>query len=251
LASQDYVKYSGLTSLTGLTDINFNNLQYQQVLWFSGTTWQNHSLIKSDISNFTENDYVHINGTETILGPKTFSSGITLTLGIAVYGFSNNVTLSENTDSLVSTQRAVKTYIDTRFYTTAQTYSQYQLQTSGLSSINWLNLSGNPFLVREYNIQGGFNHILDSINSASTFSVVWKYAIRNQSNKGVKVAHVMVCWDFDGQIEYTEFTTNNTIGDTSDFDGKAFIGISGANVVFSLPVGTTDLWNIKVLRELL
>lgn len=44
------------------------------------------TLVKADITNFTESDYVHTTGTETIGGDKTFSNNVTITGDLTVNG---------------------------------------------------------------------------------------------------------------------------------------------------------------------
>jgi len=55
----------------------------------------NHMHIKSNITDFIESDYVHINGTETILGDKTFSGNVNIQGTLTTIN-STNLSISDN-----------------------------------------------------------------------------------------------------------------------------------------------------------
>jgi hypothetical protein len=53
------------------------------------------TLVKADITNFTESDYVHSTGTETVAGNKTFSGDIIFSGNIIVNGTTSSVNSNE------------------------------------------------------------------------------------------------------------------------------------------------------------
>lgn len=53
------------------------------------------TLVKADITNFTESDYVHNTGTETVAGNKTFSGDIIFSGNITVNGTTSSVNSNE------------------------------------------------------------------------------------------------------------------------------------------------------------
>lgn len=53
------------------------------------------TLVKDDITNFTESDYVHTTGTETIGGNKTFSNNVIITGDLTVNGTVTQVNTTE------------------------------------------------------------------------------------------------------------------------------------------------------------
>jgi len=85
-----------LTNLDILQYNSSNNHWENKSLAEAGISATGHSHNKSDISDFTESDYVHTTGVETIGGNKTFSNNVTITGDLSVDG----TTTSINTTTL-------------------------------------------------------------------------------------------------------------------------------------------------------
>ncbi len=55
-------------------------------LMYNGAAWVNRALVKSDVSDFVEADYVHVTGNETIDGEKTFNDDMVVNGSLTVAG---------------------------------------------------------------------------------------------------------------------------------------------------------------------
>ncbi len=78
----------------------------RQVLVWDGVTdnrWENRLLVKADVSDFVETDYVHTFGVETINGDKTFGNNIVIVGDLTVQGTTTTVnsTVLEITDNII------------------------------------------------------------------------------------------------------------------------------------------------------
>ena len=114
LASTDISNFA--TAVTA--ELNVNNVDQMQdvaypvapvdrdVLVWDGTVdnrWENRALVKADVSDFVEADYVHTFGTESIGGDKTFGNNIVIVGDLTVQGTTttvNSATL-EITDNII------------------------------------------------------------------------------------------------------------------------------------------------------
>jgi len=74
----------------------------QALLW-AGTRWENRAIVKNDVSDFVEADYVHVTGTETVNGDKTFGNDIIIVGDLTVQGTTTTVnsTVLEITDNVI------------------------------------------------------------------------------------------------------------------------------------------------------
>jgi len=167
------------------------------------------------------------------------------------------------------------------YYTTGETYSKIQLQNSGESSIHWNNITNNPFSVIElFDIVGSSNIILDSIHSGLTNNVVWKYVAKCKTSNapGVKIGHIMVCWDQDLNIVgsdpnaqglgYSEIQSE-FVGDyplkivtSTDINFSVIMGDSNFGIPNNITLiwnrnndlnflGPNYVWDIRIIRELI
>jgi hypothetical protein len=102
------------------TELNVNDLNQLQdveyitalvdrhaLIWdgITDNRWENRLLVKLDVSDFNEADYVHVTGNETIAGDKTFSNDMTVNGNLIVNGTtttvaSTNVAIADNTFTL-------------------------------------------------------------------------------------------------------------------------------------------------------
>ena len=97
----DQLAASSASELDELNDVTITTPASGHGLFFDGTNFVNRVAVKADISDFTEADYVHTTGDETIAGAKTFSGAV---------DFDSTVLLAvDPTDAL---QAATKQYVD-------------------------------------------------------------------------------------------------------------------------------------------
>ncbi|MBT8439274.1 MAG: hypothetical protein KJO91_06065, partial [Gammaproteobacteria bacterium] len=114
LASTDISNFATATT----AELNVNNVDQMQdvaypappvdrdVLVWDGTVdnrWENRALVKADVSDFVEADYVHVTGTESVGGDKTFGDNIVIVGDLTVQGTTttvNSATL-EITDNII------------------------------------------------------------------------------------------------------------------------------------------------------
>jgi hypothetical protein len=167
------------------------------------------------------------------------------------------------------------------YYTTGETYSKIELQNSGQSSIHWNNITNNPFSVIElFDIAGSSNIILDSIHSGLTNNVVWKYVAKCKTSNapGVKIGHLMVCWDQDLNIDgsdpnaqgigYSEIQSE-FVGDyplkivtSTDINFSVIMGDSNYGIPNHITLiwnknndasflGPNYVWDVRIIRELI
>jgi hypothetical protein len=71
-----------------MSDVNIAGLSDKQVLSYNSTSsmWKNTILTKSLISDFTESNYVHTTGTESISGIKSFNNDVIMNSNLTVNG---------------------------------------------------------------------------------------------------------------------------------------------------------------------
>jgi len=94
---QSYLLNITAEPLSDLSDVTITSIASNEILKWSGSAWINNTLAeagisaighthtKSNITDFTEADYVHIADTETITGAKTFSSDTTFSSSVVQY----------------------------------------------------------------------------------------------------------------------------------------------------------------------
>ena len=109
LVTKDYLEseiasIDSSTVLGDLTDVVLTTPGSGHVIIHDGTTFVNAALTKADISDFTEGDYVHVTGDETIAGNKTFSDDVTIAGDLVVTGTTTSVNSTdlEITDNKIS-----------------------------------------------------------------------------------------------------------------------------------------------------
>jgi len=77
-----FTDFASHTATTNAHQVSFDNL-----------TATAHTHLKSDISNFTESDYVHTTGVESIAGDKTFQDDIIIQGDVWISGSATTTTV--------------------------------------------------------------------------------------------------------------------------------------------------------------
>jgi len=82
----------GLNQVEDLGDVNaYAGLAAQDALLWDGAGWQNRPVVKADVSDFVEADYVHVTGNEVIAGIKTFSDNAIFNGDLTVNGTTTTI----------------------------------------------------------------------------------------------------------------------------------------------------------------
>jgi len=92
----------GAKELNELNDVDVTSAADGHVLIHDTASFKNRALVKNDVSNFVETDYVHTFGDESIAGVKTFSDDVIISGNLTVDGTtttvnSTEVTVADNT----------------------------------------------------------------------------------------------------------------------------------------------------------
>ena len=94
----------GLNAAETLADVKtYAGLAAKDALLWDGSEWANRPVVKADVSDFVEADYVHVTGAELIAGVKTFSDNAIFNGDLTV----NGTTTTVNTVDLVVTDNVI------------------------------------------------------------------------------------------------------------------------------------------------
>lgn len=91
--SNDVLTEINNTSINELSDVSVSTPNMNEVLKWNGSQWSNILLVKSDVSDFVETDYIHTFGNETKSGDLTINGNFTIGGGIGSISTINSETL--------------------------------------------------------------------------------------------------------------------------------------------------------------
>jgi hypothetical protein len=93
--STDFIAELGVNNLNTVQDVHYSSLAAGDMLLYGGSPlgWYNHVPVKTDISNFTEADYIHVTGNEAKTGNFTLTGDLTVVGGVGTTTTINSAAL--------------------------------------------------------------------------------------------------------------------------------------------------------------
>jgi hypothetical protein len=123
------------------------------------------------------------------------------------------------------------------------------VSASAMVSVNTLDVNGASYTTNENADVDIGTTIIDQFDSGGLCSAEWLACIKNVTGNDYRTSKVLAVWNNLGEIESTEYSTND-IGNTNKVDLEAII--TGSNIALEASVGVGagggNDWMIKVNR---